>query len=78
MNSEDIKPNKNKPTKFIVTKFTNVEDNHFIYNASNKKKIICPECHKLYYDKCTLKIHIKNVHNEKREKCIYCGGNLNI
>lgn len=74
MSSQDINPNNNKPTKFIVTKCSNVEDNNFIYNVSYKKKILCPECNKLYYDKCTLKKHIKNVHNAKREKCIYCRG----
>lgn len=72
-----MKHNKNKTImkKLFVITHPNTNNNNPIFSANeNDKSRICIECNKKFYDKSTLNIHIKNVHQNKKQICIFCSG----
>lgn len=59
---------------FEIIRQDNNNNNSLISINEYDKSSICIECNKKFYDKSTLNTHIKNVHQNKKQICIFCSG----
>lgn len=59
---------------FVITRPNNNNNNPLFSDIENNKNNICFECNKKFYDKSTLNAHIKYVHQNKKQICIFCSG----